>query len=105
MNEAEPSPFASYLNEIKKVIDGSSIRVKHDLYCEPPRFYAWTARTVEFKAIHSTRNERNLYETTSVLDAVPFNGKRIFISFNERFSSYSSSLLFIFLIFPELNIS
>lgn len=105
MNEAEPSPFASYLNEIKQVIDGSSIRVKHDLYCEPPRFYAWTGRTVEFKAIHSTRNERNLCETTSVLDAVFSNGKKIFISFNEKFSSYSSSLLFIFLIFQELNIS
>lgn len=73
MNEAEPSPFASYLNEIKKVIDGSSIRVKHDLYCEAPRFYAWTGRTVEFKAIHSTRNEGNLSETTSVLDAVLSN--------------------------------
>lgn len=61
MNEAEPSPFASYLNEIKKVIDGSSIRVKHDLYCEPPRFYAWTGRTVEFKAIHIVHATKEIF--------------------------------------------
>lgn len=30
------SPLPSYLNEIKQVIDASSARVKHDLYCYSP---------------------------------------------------------------------